>query len=533
MDNPLLQENAKTYDDFPYLSHPFAKSLPSLHQAIGKLFGLNPPDLTRARVLELGCASGGNIIPLTFFYPELQVVGVDLSQVQINEGRKIVAAMGLQNRVQLHHLSITDIPDDFGEFDYIICHGVYSWVPDFVQTGIFEVIRKQLKADGIAYISYNVYPGWKSLEIARDAMLFHTRDIQDSTSKVDNAKAMIRYMHQKARKDSMFKRIMDDVDQLVQNSAPYYLAHEFLEIHNSPLYFTDMVKKAAAHQLFFLNEAEISSSFAENWGNDVHADLIKASHNDQLVVEQYLDYINNRQFRQSLFIPQVALASLNRHLSAEAMQNSCFSVSVAKESTPRAEMPQHTHFIFNHLDTLFYRTQNSREIEALEVLCQFNQLFFDFQTYEDAVKTVMQAHYNREFVTHLLLKLVVSGLLHICGTPPISNRPVNVISATPQVAELNRRYLALRDYIVNARNEMLKPDLIQSLLIPYLDGQHSEADLSAVLLQAHADGKIKFNHNSPDAEAVEVTDAQEIEKLAGEFTRNALLHLRENGMLIG
>ncbi|TNH06742.1 methyltransferase regulatory domain-containing protein [Testudinibacter sp. TR-2022] len=534
MDTTLLQKNAKSYDDFPYVSHPFAKSFPPLHQAIGQLFGLNPPDLTQARILELGCASGGNIIPITFFYPEVEVVGVDLSQVQIAQGLQIVEQMGLQQRVKLHHLSITDIPESFGLFDYIICHGVYSWVPDFVQSGIFDVIRKHLKSDGIAYISYNVYPGWKSLEIARDAMLFHTRDIQDPVAKVEHAKAMIGYMHEKAPENTMFKRIMQNVDGLVQRSAPYYLAHEFLEIHNSPLYFSEMVNKAESHQLAYLNDAEISSSFPENWGVEIHRDLLNASHNQQVVLEQYLDYLNNRQFRQSLFIPQTTSNRLQRHISAETVQSCHFSISIKQEQSPRPDAPDYTYFIFNHNANQFYRTQNIAELEALTVLCRFDNCFFNIKEYQQALNETAQQHYSLEFITHLLLRLIISGLLHISGTPPITNRPINYISERPMISDFNRRYFSLRNYIVNARNEMLSLDLIQSILLPHLDGQQTLENLHAILLRHHQEGKIKFNRNTADnGTADEITDLADVQKLTTEFLNNALQNWCNSGVLVG
>lgn len=252
-DLTLLNETAATYNEIPYQSKPFTMSNPALLAGIGTLFGLDSVPLNQARVLELGCASGGNLIPLAYFYPDIELVGVDLSEIQVKQGQELITQLGLESRVTLHHMSITDIPESFGEFDYIICHGVYSWVPDFVQTGIFQVIQDHLSDKGFAYLSYNVYPGWKTLEIARDSMLFHTRHIKDGGERLKHARTMINFMAQNAHEGSIYKNIMSNAQDVIKGSPDYYIAHEFLEIHNSPAYFLDVVKKAEEHDLAYLS----------------------------------------------------------------------------------------------------------------------------------------------------------------------------------------------------------------------------------------------------------------------------------------
>ena len=125
-------EDQTSYDLVPYSSHPFPQTHPDHLAALARLFGLAPPAVGDCRVLELGCASGGNLIPMAEQLPDSELVGVDLSARQIEDGRKALKATGLKN-IQLRHASITDVDSTWGKFDYIICHGVYSWVPDEVQ----------------------------------------------------------------------------------------------------------------------------------------------------------------------------------------------------------------------------------------------------------------------------------------------------------------------------------------------------------------------------------------------------------------
>ncbi|MFM7110147.1 MAG: methyltransferase domain-containing protein, partial [Planctomycetota bacterium] len=162
---------ANPYDEVPYHSRCFIQTHPQRLGFIGRLFGMNPAPASKCRVLELGSASGGNLIPLAMRYPNSQFLGLDYAQVQVTAGQKQVEELGLKNlEIRQADLGTYDVSKD-GKFDYIICHGVYSWVPPQVQKAIMSICSKALSPQGIAYISYNCYPGWKMREIIRDAML--------------------------------------------------------------------------------------------------------------------------------------------------------------------------------------------------------------------------------------------------------------------------------------------------------------------------------------------------------------------------
>ena len=149
MSDALTSTITSYYDSVPYDSHPFPQSSIEHLEALAWLFGLEAPALARARVLELGCASGGNLIPMGARHPQAKLLGVDLSPVQIQQGQRMLAQTRVTN-VELRTLSITDIDESLGEFDYIICHGVYSWVPEAVQEAILRVCSRHLAAGGVA-----------------------------------------------------------------------------------------------------------------------------------------------------------------------------------------------------------------------------------------------------------------------------------------------------------------------------------------------------------------------------------------------
>jgi 2-polyprenyl-3-methyl-5-hydroxy-6-metoxy-1,4-benzoquinol methylase len=159
----IVARTARSYDALPYTSDPFPNTHPSLLGAIARLFALDTAPVNEARVLELGCASGGNIIPLAARHPQASFVGVDLSKAQIEAGQARLARLNLSN-IALRCQSFAEIEKGGAGFDYIICHGVYSWVPAPLREAILRICRENLSPRGVALVSYNVLPGWRMLQ---------------------------------------------------------------------------------------------------------------------------------------------------------------------------------------------------------------------------------------------------------------------------------------------------------------------------------------------------------------------------------
>jgi SAM-dependent methyltransferase len=159
------------FNVLPYISKPFPQSAPARLAALATLFGLSPPAVSEARVLELGCASGGNIIPLALRFPGARFLGVDLAERHVQEGRERIDALELKNIRLEADLTTLDLKGE--RFDYIICHGVYSWVPEAAREAILRIVGESLADNGVAYLSYNVYPGWQLRNVVRDMMVYH------------------------------------------------------------------------------------------------------------------------------------------------------------------------------------------------------------------------------------------------------------------------------------------------------------------------------------------------------------------------
>jgi cyclopropane fatty-acyl-phospholipid synthase-like methyltransferase len=183
-------QSATSYDEVPYVNQSFPQTHPDRLATLATLFGVAKADIDHARVLELGSASGDNLIPMALGLPGSQFLGIDLSERQTEQGRDIVRTLGIDN-IELRHADIADVDDSYGRFDYIICHGVYSWVPMAIQEKILDICRRNLAPQGVAYISYNTLPGRYMQAMARDMMVYHSRELPDAKTRVQEARALL------------------------------------------------------------------------------------------------------------------------------------------------------------------------------------------------------------------------------------------------------------------------------------------------------------------------------------------------------
>lgn len=293
-------------DDVPYPSLSHSQTHLDRLATLATLLGMEPAPVENCRVLALGCAGGGNIIPMAYTLPGSHFVGIDLSVHQIEAGRRVIEALGLTNIV-LRQMDIRDIPADFGTFDYIIAHGVYSWVPAEVREKVLQVCEQHLAPQGVACVSYNTYPGWRMLSIVRDAMLFHIRNLTDPRERVTRAQEMLEFMTEFiSPEDNPFgsflhayvKSIRGELKDSVEKDDEFLL-HDELEAINEPLHFYEFMEQTAAHGLQYLIEAELPSVFPENIAAEVKEALAEVAA-DIIEVEQYLDFIRNRMFRRTL-----------------------------------------------------------------------------------------------------------------------------------------------------------------------------------------------------------------------------------------
>ena len=259
------------YDAIPYTSYPFPQSHPARLATIARLFSLPAPSLETARVLEIGCAAGGNLIPLAYSYPQAEFVGVDYSRVQIDDGQELVDTLRLKN-IDLRHADLMQVDASWGEFDFVLCHGVYSWVAPPMQEKILSIAAELLTPDGIAYVSYNAYPGWHMRGIVRQMMRFHALWFRNPYQQIGEARRVLELVskHAVGAKESAYSRLIKQEAELLAKCDDHYIFHEHLETYCEPLYFHEFIGRAREHGLDYLGESCLGSMAPTNFGADAH-----------------------------------------------------------------------------------------------------------------------------------------------------------------------------------------------------------------------------------------------------------------------
>jgi methyltransferase-like protein len=298
-----------SYDSVPYVSFAYAYTHPDSLCSLGRLFGLSPAFPRRCRVLELGCASGGNLIPMAEQLPEAEFVGIDRSRVQIDRGRALIADIQGLGEVSLGNIRLEqgDIlrvdPQTIGSFDYVICHGVFSWVPREVQDRILALTAAVLRPNGLAFVSYNVYPGWHMRELVRHMMVFHKRRFTEPGQQLEQARALLDFVggavQRRAADNDPHALLLGKELDTVRSMPDAYVFHEYLERDNTPLYFHEFVDRLHALPLRYVCDTDLNLMVARDMPDDVLETLGRIA-DDQIRMEQYLDFIRNRQFRTSV-----------------------------------------------------------------------------------------------------------------------------------------------------------------------------------------------------------------------------------------
>ena len=289
-----------SYDDLPYESLPLPDTHPDYLRALAHLYGVDAAPMASCRVLELGCAGGGNLLPLAWHYPSSQCVGVELARGHVDEAEALIAELGLGN-AQVLHRSITDDLSDLGAFDYIIAHGVFSWVPRAVQDRLLEICGRHLAPNGVAYISYNTLPGWHVRGLLRDALLAYCSPTGRVSERLAQAHALFDLLEPALRANSSLdaQLALKEIDYL-RCAAPSYVYHEYLEEINEPLHFSAFMQRAAQAGLAYLADAEPWTMFPDTVGTAAAAAF--AAIPERLQQEQMLDLARLRKFRRSLLV---------------------------------------------------------------------------------------------------------------------------------------------------------------------------------------------------------------------------------------
>lgn len=288
-----------SYDAVPYPSKFFLQTHPDRLAAAAILYGMQPKPAEECRVLELGCGNGSNLVSHAFGLPNAEFVGIDLSEIHIEKAKRSAEELALSN-ITVAKMDVMEMSEtDFGKFDYITAHGLFSWVPDFVRDKVLALFDELLTLNGVGYLSYNAYPGAHTREMVRSIMRFHTRGFDEPKQKVDQAISFLKLLAENSSEQETYRPILGSEFKRHLEHSIEDIYHDDLGEFYRPFYFHEFADLLASNGMQFLSEAELHASSVQ--GLSEEAVNFLNSIGDVVLREQYLDLFRGRVFRQTLF----------------------------------------------------------------------------------------------------------------------------------------------------------------------------------------------------------------------------------------
>ncbi len=564
---------ATSYDEIPYPRLAFPYTHPSHLATIGRLLGLLPAPVDRCRVLELGCASGANLIPMAFAVPGSTFVGIDLSERQIAEGRGLVDALGLPN-VVLEHIDICAVAerlaDQFGPFDYIIAHGIYSWVPDAVKESLLAACRRLLAPEGIAYVSYNCYPACQLREMIRRMCQYHGRQHSDPRAFLAANRLFLEFiLDALPATDDPYRMALRDQAQGLLAERDAVILHDDLERDNDPQLLHQFLADATCHGLQYLGDTHFGQMFGIGIETD-GLDLIRQG-GDVTDFQQYLDFLYGRALRTTLLCREEV--TVRHHLVPEAVRDLWISSSaeplagdntnLTREQIGRIDLSDPAPLVFRCDECTTAVASNVGKAAMLEISAAFPKpLAFDalIQRVKERLPTSNASELAAQLAP-IALEWFAMRLVELRAfEPPISAEPSarpiasalaryqvvqgwgndmpplapertpqeNVQSPSPRIERDIRRSADAQVYQVTNlvhRRITLGGDLAAQVLLQ-LDGRHDRAQIVETLAEPVLNGEAEIRVDGrriSGAAAVRELLAQRVEACLNDFARNSLL----------
>ena len=465
------------YDEVLYGDEPFASTHPETLSSIGRLFGLDPAPPEKCRFLEIGSARGNNLIGMAFAAPNSDFVGIELSGRQVQIGNELISELGLSN-INLIEKDILNVSDDLGKFDFIVAHGVLSWVSSKVRDKIFSICSSHLTENGICYLSYNTYPGWKARDIFRDVMLFESNGEISHENQVASSRRGLDLINQIVSdgEGSFASRLREELPAFLQRPDWYYL-HDFIAEHNQPYYVHEIFKWSNKVGLKYFADTELSSCTLQGISSNA-ANVIKSLRHDPVRFEQYSDIARGRSFRRSL------LCKIEKHTSQTISANSIKSLFVALEVEIENDQGQSQ---FKHPNGGIIKTLPGPLSTALSLI---SSRWPQALAVKDIVDLLERQNFSNSEIDGVLLGILSGIFANIIDLRTSEGVCTNQISVRPRASNLARAQAKRGGQVTSLLHKIIDLNDFERQLLCLLDGNLNQEDILRILFQDCIPGPI-------------------------------------------
>ncbi len=286
--------NVDLYEELPYKCRPVEWTAPERLALASLLHGGPRQSLDTYRVLELGCSNGANLLPQAFYRRHGRFVGIDRACTHLEAAESSRTELGLTN-IEFINCDIDEAENRLvGEFDYIIAHGVFSWVPHHTRDALLRLCAKRLCPGGLLYVNYNAKPGWKIRGMVRDFLLAQTVAASSLRARAESARDVAAKIVSALPKDEhVYSTLIANEFQFVYDSDPCYVAHEYLAPENHSYWRSEFMTLVGSHGFNFVADADFNYSSGR-----ISPDLLRRLDDERITGHTVQDTVDLLCYRQ-------------------------------------------------------------------------------------------------------------------------------------------------------------------------------------------------------------------------------------------
>ena len=289
-------------EDVPYVRHFLADLSPARLRLVAALDGVRPPPIRELDYCELGCAHGDTLAALAACHPEGRFLGIDINATHIASAKRLARDGALENIGFLERDLEDLVTEDIGEFDYIVAHGLISWVSPAKRAALLAFARAKLKPGGLLHVSYNAMPGWASVEPLRQLLLFSAERPGEST--LDRARRGVELAQALERAGAEYFTANPAASEMLRTMTRAglpYVVHEYMHEHWVPMYFARVAWEMAQADLHFAGALPLHENFRD-LALPAAAQPVLASVEDRVAFESLKAFVTNEFFRRDVFV---------------------------------------------------------------------------------------------------------------------------------------------------------------------------------------------------------------------------------------
>lgn len=529
--NPHGPTTIKEYDEVHYPSYPYPDTHPHKLASTAILFGLQPAQVHFCNVLELGCGSGNNLIAMAAELPGSKFVGIDLAENEIKIANDKLRDLNLSN-IQFKHMSITDITPEFGKFDYIIAHGVYSWVPELVREKLLSIYQHNLSANGIGFISYNAFPGWHFHAMLREMMMYHIRDIKDHDAAIQEARSFMEFLAGATPPNTAYSLFLKSEVERTKKFPDNYFYHDQIADTNQPFYFHEFAKSIDKYGLKYLRECDLQVTTSRNFSPEV-AEVLNNLGDDIIFIEQHIDFIINRMFRETLICHKDA--NIQRLVTPANIMHLFFTSELVPVDKNVSISPE-VEIKFTAKKGADFTSKGPNSKALWLYLSETSPKPLDINSITSGVMIILKQ--NQALLPSLptekeLQDMILADLLWgiSIGFIQLYTSPINVcttVSNMPLATPLTRYEATRHNWVTSQLHEHIWIDNLSHHLLPLLDGNNDINALIEKMSNLADQGKIQIKN-----EGQPVTDRLQLREILKPQIEMMLKNFAKSGFLVG